>query len=132
VSVALALGVHVRPALTWLKDAYSAEGETLYEAMQANSGYQGIKAPRNLRHRYLFEDVPFSLVPLASLGAQFGVETRATEAMIRLACVAQGVDYFARGRTVEDMGLKGLRAGEVKHYVQLGEIKSPHDFDDVE
>jgi len=30
------------------------------------------------------------------------------------------------------MGLKGLRAGEVKQYVQLGEIKSPHDFDDVE
>jgi opine dehydrogenase len=132
VAVASALGVRARSALTWLKEAYSAEGETLYEAIQANPGYQGIKAPRNLRHRYVSEDVPFSLVPLASLGAQFGVETWATEAMIRLACVAQGVDYFARGRTVEDMGLKGLRVSEVKQYVQLEESKSTYDPGDVE
>jgi opine dehydrogenase len=132
VTVASALGVRARPALTWLKDAYSAEGETLYEAIQANPGYQGIKAPRNLRHRYLFEDVPFSLVPLASLGTQFGVETWATDAMIRLACVVHGTNYFARGRNVADMGLKGLRVGEVKQYVQLGEIKSPYDLNDVE
>jgi opine dehydrogenase len=132
VTVASALGVRSRPALVWLKDAYSAEGETVYDAIQANPGYQGIKAPRNLRHRYLSEDVPFSLVPLASLGAQFGVETWATEAMIRLACVVHGTNYFARGRNVEDMGLKGLRVGEVKQYVQLGEIKPIHDSSDVE
>jgi len=132
VTVASALGVRARPALNWLKDAYSAEGETLYEAMQANPGYQGIKAPRTLRHRYLFEDVPFSLVPLASLGAQFGVETWATEAMIRLACVVHGTNYFARGRNTEDMGLKGLRVSEVKQYVQVGEIEPIYDSADVE
>jgi opine dehydrogenase len=132
VTVASALGVRARPALNWLKDAYSAEGETLYEAMQANPGYQGIKAPRTLRHRYLFEDVPFSLVPLASLGAQFGVETWATEAMIRLACVVHGTNYFARGRNTEDMGLKGLRVSEVRQYVQIGEIKPVYRSEDVE
>jgi opine dehydrogenase len=131
VTVASALGVRARPALTWLKDAYSAEGETLYEAIQANPGYQGIKAPRNLRHRYLSEDVPFSLVPLASLGAQFGVETWATQAMIRLACLVNGTNYFERGRTVEDMGLKGLRVSEVQQHVQLGEMKSSHDQEDI-
>lgn len=124
VNVASALGVHVRPAMTWLKDAYSAVGETIYEAIQANAGYQGINAPRNLRHRYLFEDVPFSLVPLASLGAEFGVETWATEAMIRLACVMQGIDYFERGRTVEDMGLRGLPKNDVWQYVTHGIIHS--------
>jgi opine dehydrogenase len=132
VTVASALGVRARPALNWLKDAYSAEGETLYEAMQANPGYQGIKAPRTLRHRYLFEDVPFSMVPLASLGTQFGVETWATEAMVRLACVVHGTNYFARGRNVEDMGLKGLRVSEVKKYVQVGEINPIYNFEDVE
>ncbi|MEA3341615.1 MAG: NAD/NADP octopine/nopaline dehydrogenase family protein, partial [Chloroflexota bacterium] len=85
VTIAAALGVRARSALRWLKDAYSAEGKTLYEAIQANPGYQGIKGPRNLRHRYIFEDVPFSLVPLASLGAQFGVRTWGIKAMIRLA-----------------------------------------------
>lgn len=123
VTVAAALGVRARPALRWLKDAYSAEGKTLYEAIQANPGYQGIKAPRNLRHRYIFEDVPFSLVPIASLGRQFGVNTWAIDAMIRLACVVHGTNYYEHGRTVEDMGLKGLRVGEVLHYVREGEPK---------
>jgi opine dehydrogenase len=123
VTIASALGVHARPALRWLKDAYSAKGDTLYESIQTNPGYQGIKAPRNLHHRYIFEDVPFSLVPMASLGAQFGVETRAIDAMVRLACVAHGTNYCQRGRTTEDMGLKGLRVSEVKRYVREGWIR---------
>jgi len=122
VTIAAALGVRARPALRWLKDAYSAEGKTLYEAIQANPGYQGIKAPRNLRHRYIFEDVPFSLVPLVSLGTQFGVDTWAIDAMIRLACVVHGTNYYERGRTVEDLGLKGLRVSEVTRYVQEGQV----------
>ena len=124
VTVAAALGVHARPALRWLKDAYSAEGPTLYEAIQANPGYQGIKAPRSLRHRYIFEDVPFSLVPLISLGKQFGVETWATDAVVRLACVLHGTNYYERGRTVEEMGLKGLRVCEVTRYVEEGWVNA--------
>jgi len=90
------------------------------DAVRSDPGYQGIKAPRNLRHRYIFEDVPFSLVPMASLGAEFGVAMWAIGAMIRLACVIHGTNYYERGRTVEDMGLKGLRAGEMTRYVQEG------------
>jgi len=122
VTIAAALGVQTRPAVQWLKDAYSARGKTLYEAVQANPGYRGIKAPRNLRHRYVFEDVPFSMVPLISLGVQFGVNTWATDAMVRLACVAHGTNYYERGRSVEDMGLKGLRVSEVLRYVQDGQV----------
>ena len=122
VTIAAALGVRARPALAWLKDAYSAQGDTLYEAIQANAGYQGIKGPRNLRHRYIFEDVPFSLVPLASLGAQFGVSTWGMEAIIRLACIVHGTNYRQRGRTVEDMGLKGLRVSEIQRYVREGRL----------
>jgi opine dehydrogenase len=114
--------------LRWLKDAYSAEGETLYEAIQANPGYQGIKAPRNLRHRYIFEDVPFSLVPMTSLGKQFGVDTWAIDAMVRLACVAHGTNYYRRGRTVEDMGLKGLRVSEIMRYAQEGVVKPVYNI----
>jgi opine dehydrogenase len=124
VTVAAAVGVRARSALRWLKDAYSAEGEALYEAIQANPGYQGIRAPRNLRHRYIFEDVPFSLMPIASLGKQFGVDTWGIDAMIRLACIVHRTNYYARGRTVEDMGLKGLSVSEVNRYLRKGRIDS--------
>jgi len=122
VTIAASLGVNTRPALRWLKDAYSAEGQNLYEAIQANSGYQGIKAPVNLRHRYIHEDVPYSLVPLASLGRQFGVDTWAIDSMIRLACVIHGTNYYERGRRVEEMGLKGLHVSEIVNYVETGRV----------
>jgi opine dehydrogenase len=128
VTVAAALGVDARSALRWLRDAYSARGDRLYEAIQANPGYQGIMAPRNLRHRYMFEDVPFSMVPLASLGEHFGVTTRAIDAMVRLASVAHGTDYTQRGRTAEHMGLKGMRVTEVKRYVNHGQIRPMFAF----
>jgi hypothetical protein len=48
--------------------------------------------------------------------------------MIRLACVVHGTNYSQRGRTVDDMGLKGLRVGEVRRYVQEGRITPPYDL----
>lgn len=68
VKVAEALGFRAMSAREWLYVAYDAAGRTLYEAMRANRGYDGIKAPKTVYHRYISEDVPMSLVPLASLG----------------------------------------------------------------
>lgn len=47
--------------------------------------YIGIKAPNRLEHRYLTEDVPMSLVPMASLGDHLGVPVPAIRAFIHLA-----------------------------------------------
>ena len=66
VTVASAIGVRARTALDWLRMAYNVQGDTLYEAIQNQTGYYGIKAPKTLKHRFIFEDVPMSLVPMAS------------------------------------------------------------------
>ncbi len=120
VTVASALGVRAQTAIDWLARAYSAQGENLFEAMHDNPGYKGIKAPQTLRHRYVFEDVPFSLVPIAELGRRFGVEVWGMEAMIQLACVLHGTDYRHRGRTLERMGLVGLSLTEITRLVETG------------
>lgn len=125
VTVAAALGVRAQTALEWLATAYSATGEDLYEAMHDNPGYQGITAPRSLRHRYIFEDVPYSLVPIAELGKRFGVNVWAIDAMIQLACVLHNTDYYHRGRTLERMGLTGLRVGEITNLVTYGQTIPP-------
>ncbi len=120
VTVAAALGVRAQTALEWLAKAYSATGTNLYEAMHDNPGYRGIKAPPTLRHRYIFEDVPYSLVPIAELGKRFGVSVAAIDSMIQLACVIHGTDYYHRGRTLERMGLTGLRVSEITQLVTYG------------
>lgn len=123
VTVAASLGVRAQTALEWLAAAYSATGNDLYEAMHDNPGYRGIMAPRSLRHRYIFEDVPFSLVPIAALGQRFGVNVWGIDSMIRLACVVHRTDYYHRGRTLESMGLDGLSVSEITNLVNYGSTR---------
>lgn len=120
-TVASALGVRARTALEWLKLAYDTNGEDLHEAIHNQPGYYGIKAPSTLNHRYIFEDVPMSLVPLASLGQRYGVSVRGMESIIRLASIVHRTDYWRRGRTVEKLGLEQLSVSELTHFVNEGE-----------
>ena len=120
VTVAAALGVRAITAQEWLDMAYDATGSDLFEALQANPGYRGIKAPGRLEHRYIFEDVPMSLVPISELGRAFGVETAAIDAIIRLASAIHRTDYRRRGRDLHCMGLEGLSVGEITAYVEQG------------
>lgn len=108
VAVAEALGINSITAREWLYRAYDATGRNLYEAMLANVGYRGLLAPNNLNVRYLNEDVPMSLVPVASLGEMLDVPTPTIRGMIHLASIISGVDYWAEGRTMEKLGLSGM------------------------
>ena len=122
VTVASALGIRARTALDWLQLAYDSSGEDLYEAIHNQPGYYGIKAPPTLKHRYLFEDVPMSIVPIASLGQRFGVSVRAMDSIIRLACIIHRTDYWRRGRTVDKLGINQLSEEELLNYVKVGEL----------
>jgi opine dehydrogenase len=120
VTVASALGIRARTGLEWLKMAYDTSGENLHEAIHNQPGYYGIKAPATLNHRYIFEDVPMSMVPLASLGERFGVSVRGMDSIIRLACIVHRTDYWKRGRTVDKLGIGDLSVGELTRYVTEG------------
>ena len=120
VTVAAAIGIRARTSMEWLQIAYNVTGINLYEAIHNQIGYFGIKAPGTLNHRYIFEDVPMSLVPIASIGKQFGVSVRAMDSIIRLACVIHQTDYWRRGRTLEKLGIGGLSGGELIRYAQNG------------
>ncbi len=120
VTVAASLGIRARTANEWLKMAYDASGGDLYEAVHNQPGYYGIKAPSTLNHRYIFEDVPMSLVPIAALGQRYGVSVRGMDSIIRLACFIHRTDYWRRGRTLDKLGIADLSVTEVTHYVNEG------------
>lgn len=123
VTVASALGIRARNALEWLKLAYDTSGEDLYEAIHNQPGYYGIKAPTTLNHRYIFEDVPMSLVPIASLGMRYGVSVRGMESIIRIGSIIHRTDYWRRGRTVERLGLEQWSVSELTRFAQEGVIE---------
>jgi opine dehydrogenase len=120
VTVASSLGIRARTGLEWLKMAYDTSGEDLHEAIHNQPGYYGIKAPATLNHRYIFEDVPMSMVPMASLGERFGVSVRGMDSIIRLACIVHRTDYWKRGRTVDKLGIGDLSVTELTRYVSEG------------
>lgn len=121
VTVAAALGIRARTAMEWLQMAYNASGADLNEAIHNQPGYVGIKAPPTLNHRYLFEEVPMSLVPIAALGQRYGVSVPAMQSIIQLACIIHRTDYWRRGRTLDKLGIAQLSVNEITRYVQSGE-----------
>jgi len=120
VAVGAAMGFHCMSAREWLYIAYDAAGKTLLDAIRANPGYYGIKAPNRIDHRYLWEDVPMSLVPIASMGEMLGVPCPTIQAVVHLANLLHGCDYWKTGRTVEKLGLAGLTLQEIRQLVLEG------------
>jgi opine dehydrogenase len=114
VRVAEALGIRAITARQWLYMAYSTAGKSLFESMKKNSGYRGILAPRSLRMRYLEEDVPYSLVPMASLGKMLGVNTEAIDSIILMGSILNSTDYRSAGRTVENLGIAGMSLRDLR------------------
>ncbi|MGE5225079.1 MAG: NAD/NADP octopine/nopaline dehydrogenase family protein [Omnitrophica WOR_2 bacterium] len=132
VTVAAALGIRARTAIEWLKMAYDTTGEDLHEAIHNQSGYYGIQAPATLNHRYITEDIPMSLVPIATLGEQYGVSVPGMESIIRLACVIHKTDYYRRGRSPKKLGIDRWSVGELTRFVMEGVDEPDERFGQVD
>ena len=120
VAVGAALGIGCHTAREWMYLAYGSTGKNLYEAIHANPGYIGIKAPNRLEHRYLTEDVPMSLVPIASLGEHLNVPVPTIKTLIHLASVLHQRDYWAEGRTIDKLGLAGMSVAQIRRLAVEG------------
>jgi opine dehydrogenase len=120
--IAAALGFKATSARDWLYTAYSASGENLYEAIHDNPGYLGLAAPDRLHHRYIDEDVPMSLVPLASIGEMLKVQTPTINSLIHIASIMRGKDFWTEGRTADSLGIRGMSVKDIRLLAVAGVI----------
>jgi opine dehydrogenase len=107
--VARALETPTPTLLEWMSTTYGVTAASLYDGVRAlhHDVYGAMPAPRNLRHRYLLEDVACGAVPIAQLGRLCGLEMRVTCDLIELASALTGIDFWATGRTLARLGLEG-------------------------
>ncbi len=119
-AVARSFSVRVLSAKAWLASVYGSVGETLHKAIQNTSAYAGLKAPESLDHRYIFEEVPASLVPLADLARRTGRRAKVAESLVTIAGAVTGIDWEARGRTLASVGLHDLDVHDIRRYVTVG------------
>ena len=103
----------------WLKQTYNLKGKSLYEVISTSPVYSGHgpDAPGNLNHRYITEDIPHLLVPVASFGRLLGIQATIIECIIKLASAINGVDYFKNGRNLETLGLSGMSLEKILTYI---------------
>ncbi len=99
-NVAYHLGYHLESCEEWLKRTYRIQCETLYECIQHNPAYQTIKAPDTMVHRYIYEDIPYGLVPLEAAAKVLGVDTPLVSLVIDLAIEVLDHDFRGEGRTL--------------------------------
>jgi opine dehydrogenase len=77
-------------------------------------GFLGIGAQSQLDHRYLTEDVGYSLVFLTDLAGRVGVATPTMEALITLASILLDRNFRSEGaRTLASLGLDEMSASDL-------------------
>jgi opine dehydrogenase len=109
-------GLEQPPLLDIMLHMYADQGmrgASLAEALGSFEPFAETPAPRSATHRYVTDDVPFGLVPLAALGRLAGVPTPSIDATIHALTSLSGIDLTREGRSLEEMGLAGLSRAAV-------------------
>lgn len=120
-AVARAFGVGATSAAEWLERSYEGvQGATLYERIRSNPAYAGIAAPSSIETRYVLEDVPTGLVPIASLGRLAGLEMRAMAGLADVCCALCKRDFWRDGRNLQRLGIAGLTVDEARELIRNG------------
>jgi opine dehydrogenase len=122
-AVASAFGLEIPGILEWYKLHYGVEGETLSEIVKQNQAYAEVQGQKTLHTRYLLEDIPTGLVPMAHLGKLAGVEVARMETVIKLGEFLTGKDLTTSGRRLENLGLAGMTISEIRKYIETGARK---------
>jgi opine dehydrogenase len=121
IAVGEKLGLELMPLIPWFRVVYDAHGQTLSEAVRNNKAYAQVQGQKTLRTRYLLEDIPMGLVPLAALGRVLGVPVGRAETIIKLGEYILNEDFTTTGRTLENLGLSGMGPQDILHFVETGE-----------
>lgn len=96
--------------------------DTIYEIFHTFDMYADPlhMAPSNFQARYVTEDVPYVLAPLAHRGNLLNVPMPHITTIINLASLINQVDYLRQGCTLEKMGLADLSVEEIITKVTTG------------
>lgn len=117
-------------ATEWLNETYGARGNNIFEAIQNNLAYRGLKAPQGLDTRYIYEDVPYSLVPMESIARVLQIDTPAMTSIIDLAQLITNTNFRKEGRTAIRLGLEGLTVAEMHRLARQG-VMGKKQLEDV-
>ena len=113
-------GIGITTIRDWIEEVYGHSFSSTYEAVANNPAYRDIIAPNSLEHRYILEDVPMGLVPMACMGERMGIPTPVMDSLISLSSVLVGRDLRASGRNLTALGLENASRKELVEMFGVG------------
>ncbi|WP_168198208.1 NAD/NADP octopine/nopaline dehydrogenase family protein [Crassaminicella thermophila] len=120
IAVGNALGLNLITCKKQYELEYGVCEDTLEQAVKNTQAYAEIKGQHSLNTRYILEDIPMGLLPLASMGKLLGVPVERMETVIRFCEYFLHKDFSSNGRTVENLGLENMTADEIMEFVKTG------------
>ena len=87
---------------------YSLNTDNIYDTIKNIKAYRIQHSPDNMHHRYISEDIPYSLVPIATLGKNLGLKTTNMDSIINLACMCNNENYWQTGRNANKLGFNAF------------------------
>jgi len=112
------LGLKVKSVQDSLAAYYGVKAFTLYEQVNKVDAYANIMSPANLNTRFLAEDIPMGLVPMAAIADASGIETPLMDMTIEIASRLLGKDFRTDGRSLENLGLQGITKNDLRAFVE--------------
>ena len=82
--------------------------------------FRSLDGPDSLHHRYIVEDGLAGVALMVSIGAEYGVPTPLSEALLKIATVISGVDFMAEGRTLHNLGISGYTPEQLLQLLRQG------------
>ena len=117
-------GMHIRTIPQILTEWYGhqgAQGETMCEILHSLKHFAYSKLPTEMTHRYVTEDVPYGLIPSAEFFEQLGLEHPLHTALANVLSAVSARDFKKEARTLKDIGIDGMNADQLMHYLETGE-----------
>ncbi|CAI7599047.1 unnamed protein product [Penicillium crustosum] len=117
-AISHAYGLEITPITAYMNQNYNNDREysDYHDFASGSVVHNKTKSsPSSLNHRYLLEDVLYGLVPWYELGLKCGLPSPTIRALIEMAAVVSGFDYFEHGRTLKSAGLGDATKDQVLH-----------------
>ncbi|ORY16929.1 NAD/NADP octopine/nopaline dehydrogenase [Clohesyomyces aquaticus] len=108
-----AFGLQLKSALEVSNECYKHTFSSLVDLAQNSGPHNQLKAPQNLGHRNLSEDVPDLLVTWMGLAEHLGIDASPIRAVVVLVSMSTGVDYLKVGRNLQKLRLEGVESEEL-------------------
>ena len=94
----------------------SLEG-ACFKSPEGAAGFAAMDGPKDVRGRYMMENIGDALSPIAELGHLAGVAAPLLDALVTLGSTVCGTDFRTQGRNLARLGLGGATAADITHLV---------------